>query len=74
MTSREHEVLTLLARRLSNAELADRFTLSEATVKTHVARILSKLDLRGRGQAVVLAHETRLVTPDAEDGARSNTR
>jgi DNA-binding NarL/FixJ family response regulator len=65
LTAREREVLTLMARGLSNAELADRLHLSEATVKTHVARILSKLELRDRVQAVVVAYETGLVQPGA---------
>jgi DNA-binding NarL/FixJ family response regulator len=63
LTPRELEVLTLLGRGLSNTELADTLTLSEATVKTHVARIFAKLELRDRAQAVVLAYETGLVTP-----------
>jgi DNA-binding NarL/FixJ family response regulator len=63
LTPRELEVLTLLGRGLSNAELAKALTLSEATVKTHVARIFAKLELRDRAQAVVLAYETGLVTP-----------
>jgi DNA-binding NarL/FixJ family response regulator len=63
LTPREAEVLQLLARGLSNAELADRLRLSDATVKTHVARILSKLRLRDRAQAIVVAYETGLVTP-----------
>jgi len=65
LTPRELEVLTMLGRGLSNTELADALTLSEATVKTHVARIFAKLDLRDRAQAVVLAYETGLVTPGA---------
>jgi DNA-binding NarL/FixJ family response regulator len=63
LTPREVEVLTLLAGGLSNAELAARLRLSDATVKTHVARILSKLHLRDRAQAIVVAYETGLVTP-----------
>ena len=63
LTPREVEVLTLMGHGLSNAELAGELTLSEATVKTHVARIFAKLTLRDRAQAVVLAYETGLVRP-----------
>ncbi|MEV4266546.1 response regulator transcription factor [Kribbella sp. NPDC049584] len=68
LTPRELEVLTLMGQGLSNAELATELALSEATVKTHVARIFAKLTLRDRAQAVVLAYETGLVSPGARDG------
>jgi DNA-binding NarL/FixJ family response regulator len=63
LTPRELEVLTLMGRGLSNAELAQELTLSEATVKTHAAHIFMKLNLRDRAQAVVMAYETGLVSP-----------
>ena len=67
LTPRELEVLTLMGRGLSNTELAGSLVVSEATAKTHVARIFAKLSLRDRAQAVVLAYETGLVSPGDRD-------
>ena len=67
LTPRELEIFTLIGRGLSNGEIASTLILSQATVKTHVKRVLSKLDLRDRIHAVVLAYETGIVTPGNND-------
>ena len=72
LTQRETEVLRLIAHGLSNTEISTTLVIAEQTTKTHVGRILAKLDLRDRAQAVVFAYETGLVTPGGSGATRAN--
>ena len=72
LTQRETEVLRLIAHGLSNTEISTTLVIAEQTTKTHVGRILAKLDLRDRAQAVVFAYETGLVTPGGSGAPRAN--
>jgi DNA-binding NarL/FixJ family response regulator len=69
LTAREQDVFMLMARGDTNADIAEELLISEGTVKTHVKRVLSKLDLRDRAQLVVFAYEHRLVVPESGDVA-----
>ena len=74
LTDRERDVLTLVAKGLSNAEVGTQLYISPATVKTHVARILTKIDARDRAQLIVIAYETRLVRPGGTYGPSGGVR
>ena len=71
---RELNILELIAQRFSNQEIADHLVLGEATIKTHVSRILMKFDLRDRTQAVVLAYQSGLVQPGRHPPPAGRTR